>query len=144
MQITNEEIIQKGENELIDAISAEIDWDNIEEIFRREHKLSIDDDVEYKRGDIVVHNDQIAYQLEFQVNIRLSIILDRHGHYLSVSTNKDLEDLPDEIPDTMEADSETNPTDEDVQNDSNASDDSLENIAQLTSQVGDLMNELNG
>ena len=112
MQITDEEIIQKGENELIDAISAEIDWDKIEEIFRKEHKLSIDDDVEYKRGDIVIHNDQIAYQLEFQVNVGLSIILDRHGHYLSVSTAKDFKEPAGETPDTMEAGSETNPLDE--------------------------------
>ena len=62
MKITNSELIKRGEKELIDAITADLDWTAIEEIFRKEHRLGIDEDVEYRKGGIVVHNNQVAYE----------------------------------------------------------------------------------
>jgi len=90
MKITNHEVIKSGEQELIDAITADLDGESIEDLFGREHKLKIEDNVEYKKGDIVVYNDQIAYQLEFDVNIVLSVLLDREGNYLAVTSSGDL------------------------------------------------------
>ena len=55
MKITNADIIKNGEQDLIDAITADLDWGAIENIFREQHNLGIDEDVEYKQGDIVVH-----------------------------------------------------------------------------------------
>lgn len=86
MKITNSDVIKSGEQELIDAITAELDWGVIEEIFKEKHKLTIEEDIGYKSGDIVAHNDQIAYKLEFEAKVTLSIILDREGNYLSLST----------------------------------------------------------
>jgi len=86
MKITNNEIIRNGEQELIDSINGDLDWEAMEEIFHKEHKLGIGEDVEYKKGDIVVHNNQVAYRLEFDVKVSLSILLDRQGDYISFST----------------------------------------------------------
>lgn len=85
MKITDSEIIRNGEQELIDAITADLDWGAIEEIFKKEHKLGIDEDIEYKKGDIVTYNNQIAYSLEFEVKVNLSVILDRQGDYISIN-----------------------------------------------------------
>ena len=93
MKITNPEVIKSGEHELIDAITADIDWGVIEEIFKKEYKLGIEEDVEYKRGDIVIHNDQIAYEMEFEVKVTLAVILDREGNYISVTSSSDLEKI---------------------------------------------------
>lgn len=95
MKITNHEVIKSGEQELIDAITADLDWESIENLFSQEHKLKIEDNVEYKKGDIVVFNDQIAYKLEFDVNIVLSVLLDREGNYLAVTSSGDLDESPD-------------------------------------------------
>ena len=57
MKITNDKIIRSGEQELIDSINGDLDWEAMEEIFHKEHKLGIGEDVEYKKGDIVVHNN---------------------------------------------------------------------------------------
>ncbi len=85
MQITSADIIKSGEQDLIDAITADLDWGAIENIFREQHNLGIDEDVEYKKGDIIVHNNQIAYQLQFEVKVTVSVLLDREGNYLTVS-----------------------------------------------------------
>lgn len=90
MKITDPNIIRNSETELIDAITADIDWGAIEKIFRDEHKLNIEEDVEYKKGDIVVHDNQVAYKLEFQVNVIMSVLLDRDGNCLSVNSSGDL------------------------------------------------------
>jgi hypothetical protein len=84
MKITNAEIIKSGEKDLIDSITADLDWGAIEEIFLTEHNLGIDEDIEYKSGDIVAHESQVAYKLEFTVKVNLSVLISRDGEYLSV------------------------------------------------------------
>lgn len=84
MKVTDSEIIKNGERELIDAITADLDWTAIEEIFLREHNLGIEEDIEYKNGDIIAVDNKIAYKLDFEVKVSLSILLDRNGDYLAV------------------------------------------------------------
>ncbi|CAN2040622.1 conserved hypothetical protein [Candidatus Magnetomoraceae bacterium gMMP-15] len=113
MKITDSEIIKKSERDLMDSIIAELDWGNIEEVFKTHHKLNIEDDVEYKEGDIIVHNNQIAYQLNFEVKLNVSILCDRDGNYLSVTSSKDVQNeqkSEEEFPDTdLESDVIENP-----------------------------------
>ncbi len=85
MKITDSEIIKNGEQELIDAITADLDWGAIEEVFLKEHNLGIEEDIEYKSGDIVAVDNQIAYKLEFEVKVNLSVLINRNGEYLSVN-----------------------------------------------------------
>lgn len=103
MQITNADIIKNGEQDLIDAITADLDWGAIENIFREQHNLGIDEDVEYKQGDIIVHDNQIAYQLRFEVKVTVSVLLDREGNYLSVSFSGNNENNQDKTAESMTA-----------------------------------------
>ncbi|MBW2610578.1 MAG: hypothetical protein JRC68_09575 [Deltaproteobacteria bacterium] len=141
MKITNSEVIKGGEQELIDAITADLDWGAIEDIFMKDHNLGIEEDIEYKRGDIVAHNNQIAYKLEFEVKVNLSILLNRQGDYISVAIigeqdNTELkdEDEPSEEPVTeeneskQETDDSEGPidTDEDLQTDTEPEPESID------------------
>jgi hypothetical protein len=85
MKITNAEVIKSGEKDLIDSITADLDWGAIEDIFLTEHNLRIDEDIEYKSGDIVAYENQVAYKLEFTVKVNLSVLINRDGEYLSVN-----------------------------------------------------------
>jgi hypothetical protein len=86
MKVTDNEIIRNGEQDLIDGITADLDWSAIEEVFRENHKLTLGEDVSYKSGDIVVHNNQIAYSLEFEIKVPISIILDRQGNCVDIQS----------------------------------------------------------
>jgi hypothetical protein len=88
MKITNADVIKSGEKDLIDSITADLDWGAIEEIFLTEHNLGIDEDIEYKKGDIIAHDNQVAYKLEFTVKVNLSILINRDGEYLSVKISE--------------------------------------------------------
>jgi len=101
MKITDSEVIKSGEKELIDALTADLDWGAIEEIFRKEHRLGIEEDVEYRKGDIVVYNNHVAYELEFEVKVTLSVLLDREGNYISVTSSGDLDKTQDENKDEL-------------------------------------------
>lgn len=87
MKVTPREVIQSGERDLMDAITADLDWGVVEQVFRKKHHLDIDDNVVYRRGDIVVHQGQVAYQLDFEVKIALSILVDRQGGFLTTHTS---------------------------------------------------------
>lgn len=162
MKITEYDVIKSGEQELIDAITADLDWGTIDKIFSKEHNLKIDENVEYRNGDIVVHNDQIAYKLEFDVNVILSVLLDREGNYISVTSSGDLnnledkteDDLPDEgeisekeAEDSYEAalseldSTTTSDIDEETSPVSNA-EDPQEKISKIASQAEEMISEI--
>ena len=101
MKITNDEVIRSGEQELIDGISADLDWNAVEDLFVVEHRLPLGEDVSYKNGDLVVHEGRIAYLLEFEVKVPLSILLDRQGQCIQIQSTP----ARDQGPDSMASDS---------------------------------------
>ncbi|MFO7784106.1 MAG: hypothetical protein ACQET7_09505 [Thermodesulfobacteriota bacterium] len=84
MKVTNDEVIRSGEQELIDGITADLDWEAVETLFMEQHRLPLGEDVSYKKGDLVVHENRIAYLLEFEVKVPLSMILDREGNCVTI------------------------------------------------------------
>ncbi|GEM_PF-4873049 len=86
MKIANPEIIRKGEQEFIKAIASNLDWDVIKEIFRKEHNLELEEAVKYKDAKIKICDNRIAFSLDFDVKVRLSVQLDRDGNYISVES----------------------------------------------------------
>lgn len=87
MKIANPEIIRKGEQELIKAIASNLDWEVIKEIFRKEHNLELEEAVKYKDAKINIYDNRIAFSLDFDVKVKLSVQLDREGNYISVESH---------------------------------------------------------
>ncbi len=157
MKITEQEVIQNGEKELIDAITGDLDWTAIEEVFQNKYNLGLQEDVEYKQGDIVVHNNNIAYRLDFDVKVTLSVFFDRKGEYLEVKAlgEKDEEDeeiveqlLPEpdteNLVDQGSADNESQIHPESEIDSSNNSDNEInENVTQMATQIADMISEIN-
>ena len=86
MKITNKETIRAGEREFIDNINAELDWEAIETLLLEKHNFSLEDEVDYQKGDLVVFNDQIAYKFDFHIKVPLSVVFGRDGNCLEIST----------------------------------------------------------
>ncbi len=89
LKITDSEVIKSGERELLDIIIGDLDWEAIEKIVKEKHQLRIQDDVEFRQGDIVVYDNAVAYKLDFDVKVTLTVLFDRDGNYLSFSTSGD-------------------------------------------------------
>ena len=89
LKITDSEVIKSGERELLDIIIGDLDWEAIEKIVKEKHQLRIQDDVEFRQGDIVVYDNTVAYKFDFDVKVTLTVLFDRDGNYLSFSTSGD-------------------------------------------------------
>lgn len=89
MKLTNPESIQEGEKDFIDTINAELDWNAIETLLFEKHSLTLQEEIDYKSGDLIVHNNQIAYKFDFEIKIPLSLIFDREGECLELSTRRE-------------------------------------------------------
>nr|WP_319493158.1 hypothetical protein [uncultured Desulfobacter sp.] len=92
MKLPNPESIQESEKEFIDTINAELDWDTIEQMLLDKHNFAVQDDIEYKDGNLIVYNNEIAYKFEFEIKVPLSVIFNRCGECLSMSTTRDDEE----------------------------------------------------
>jgi hypothetical protein len=157
VKVTNSDIIKSGERELIDTIIGDLDWETIENIVKRRHKLKIQDDIDYRQGDLIVHNDQVAYKLDFEIKMTLSVIFDRDGNYLSISTSDDPEDevadlneaLQDEEAPTL---SRSDPQDANEDGDTFDAEDApsadpekapSENFSKMASHIAEMISEIN-
>ena len=89
MKLTNPESIQESEKEFIDTINAELVWDVIEQLLLDKHNFEVQDDIEYKDGNLIVYNNEIAYKFDFEIKVPLSVIFNRGGVCLSMSTARE-------------------------------------------------------
>ncbi|MEX1302128.1 MAG: hypothetical protein AB1Z16_08185 [Desulfotignum sp.] len=115
MKITDPQVIQTGEKKLIDAVQHHLDLETVKTILMdRMAKTSF----ESRGGQIVVHDNQIAFRLDFDLKLNGSLLFDRQGNYIDAS---------------LESSTLSNP--ETLENDTNRLSDSLEN--DLTDQDDD-------
>jgi hypothetical protein len=150
VKITNSDVIKSGERELIDTIIGDLDWDTIEEIVKNRHKLKIQDDVEYRQGDIIVHNNQVAYKLDFDVKMTLSLVFDRDGNYLSLVTSEDAENMETagktpiaaEESDAAESDSSEAFASDDIPT-ANPKNAPRENFSKMASHIAEMISDIN-
>ncbi len=87
MRVADPDAIRKGESALAEAIASNLDPRVIREIFKRCHNLEVGDGVKCRNASIGVHGDRIAYSVDFEVLVNLSVFLDRSGNFISVSSS---------------------------------------------------------
>lgn len=84
MKITDPDIIKNGEKDLIDAVKNDLNLDAVKEILEKRmagSSLSPDD------GQIVVHNNEIAFRINFNIQLSGSLMFDRQGNYIPESVD---------------------------------------------------------
>ncbi len=89
MKLTDPDTIRESEKEFIDTINAELDWEAIEKMLFEKHNLTLQEEIDYKNGNILVHNNEIAYKFDFEIKIPLSVIFNGQGNCLEISTIRD-------------------------------------------------------
>jgi tetratricopeptide (TPR) repeat protein len=87
IKIIDENVIKKREREFIDAIKAGLDWGLIKNILKEKYRARIHNFVNYQQGNIVVHNNNVAYKFDFEIKMPLSVVIDRSGDYLKIASS---------------------------------------------------------
>ncbi|MBU4132856.1 MAG: hypothetical protein KKF12_18720 [Proteobacteria bacterium] len=82
MKITDPHVIEDGEKNLIQAVQEDLDLDAVRQILKDRMGVS---SLSSKGGQIVVHNNKIAFRLDFDINLSGSLLFDREGNYIDDS-----------------------------------------------------------
>ncbi len=87
MRVANPDAIRKGEKALAEAIASNFDRSVVQKIFKRVHNLDVGEDIKCKNASMGVHGEKIAYSMDFEVLVNLSVYLDRSGNFISISSS---------------------------------------------------------
>lgn len=90
MPIVDPEVIKSGEKELFSSLLASFDKFQIEKLFQDSHDLLLKGQVQFKEGKMVVHNNQIAYQLYFTSVAVFSVLIDEFGRFMGFTNFIDI------------------------------------------------------
>ncbi len=131
MKLTPPDSIRESEKEFIDTINAELDWEAIEHLIQERHNFILEDEVDYKHGDLTVHNNEIAYRFEFEVKVPITLICDRKGECLSISSTREDQEFSDNI------------TADDAVKDSVSLEDQENRTKQMASDIVQKINDIN-
>jgi hypothetical protein len=80
MKITDPHIIQTGEKKLITALREQLDQETVKTILM---ERMTETSFASRGGQIVVHDNQIAFRLDFDLQLSGSLLFDRQGNYIS-------------------------------------------------------------
>ena len=86
MKITDPQVIEDGEKDLINAVQEDLDLDAVKQILKDRMGAST---LSSKGGQIVVHNNKIAFRLDFDINLSGSLLFDRQGNYIDDAREND-------------------------------------------------------
>ncbi len=90
---TGSDIMENAKREMIEQIRASIDMDRLREVFLEQYSVEVGDDIDYKSGDIVIHDEKIAVELEYEVLLSLSVLIDSDGN--PIIPEAEAEEAPD-------------------------------------------------
>ncbi len=136
MKFINSESIKENEKKFIDTISAALDWEAIGKTLMEKHNFTIQEKIECENGDLVVYNDTIAYKFDFEIKIPLSVMVNRQGECLEISTLGKEGEEQDEEALFQDFDTEVNP-------DPPISLEQENKVAQMASNIADMISEIN-
>ncbi|RLC23178.1 MAG: hypothetical protein DRH93_07945 [Deltaproteobacteria bacterium] len=128
MKITDPDIIKNGEKDLIEAVKDDLDLDAVKEILKKRMEAA---KLSSKGGEIIVHNNEIAYRLDFDIRLSGSLMFDRQGNYISES-DQTVDDEPGEQEAPGKSDDQENLISEDFDLEDINIDETLEEVAPQT------------
>ena len=134
MKLTSPDNIAQSEKEFIDTINAELDWEAIEKLLLEKHQFTLQEEIDYKDGDLIVHNDAIAYKFDFEIKVPLSVIFNREGECLELSTLRD-DFEQDGQESVMQEDEEAIIPGNKIKTD--------DKVGQMASNIADMISEIN-
>lgn len=79
----NPDMIDKAVIDLVDKVKSNIQSDLVKAICKHKHGIEKIDKIDFEHGDLVTHNDRVAFKMDFKITCNLSLLIDRKGNILS-------------------------------------------------------------
>lgn len=105
MRITDPQVIQNGEQDLIASVQRDLDLEAVKDLLKERLTASA---LSPKGGRIVVHDNDVAFRLDYEINLNASLLFDRKGNLLEDGLNSaPKQDLQDEDTPVSEIDADS-------------------------------------
>nr|WP_319394214.1 hypothetical protein [uncultured Desulfobacter sp.] len=82
MRITDPQVIQDGEQDLIASVQKDLDLEAVKDLLKERLSASA---LSPKGGRIVVHDNDVAFRLDYEINLNGSLLFDRDGNLIDDS-----------------------------------------------------------
>ena len=82
------DIVATAKKELFERIKANINLDRVREICADLYGVKDMHALDFKNGDIVVHDGKIAYKIEFDVRFAVPLLIDEEGNLLGTEDTR--------------------------------------------------------
>ena len=79
----NPGMIEEAIVDLIERLESNIQLDEVKAICKHQHGFGKIDKIDFEHGDIVPHNDHVAFKLDYKISYKLSLLLDRKGKLIN-------------------------------------------------------------
>lgn len=80
----NPGMIEEAIIDLIEKVKSNIQFDQVQAICKHQHVIDKIDKIDFKHGDIVTHDGEVAIKLDFKISYNLSLLLDRQGKLINI------------------------------------------------------------
>lgn len=84
MKIISPEALQSGERKLLRFIAGYLDKEALKQAVSQAYGISASNSLRLRSGRITVREGAVAYQLDFEATVNLSILLSRSGELLAI------------------------------------------------------------
>ena len=81
--------VEEAKREVINQLKSKINQACIEAVCREQYGVDTIEGYEYKNGDIVIDNDQVAFRLDFEVRFPVSFLINNVGDTSSTMSEAD-------------------------------------------------------
>lgn len=106
MKITDDQHISSNKATFFKGLFRSVAWPRVIEKIRERFRIAVQDEIRFVGGELVVDQSRVAYRLDVDVTVRLSMLCDQSGNCLRISSFREGEDMtkPDmENPETRAA-----------------------------------------
>lgn len=79
----NPDMIDEAVIDMVEKLKSKIQLDLVKSICKRKHGIENIDKIDFENGDLVTHNDRVAFKLDFKISHKVSLLIDRKGNFLT-------------------------------------------------------------
>lgn len=76
--------IEAAINDLIEKVKSNVQLDQVKKLCGHHHFIEKIDKIDFQNGDIVTHDGEVAFKLDFKISYNLSLMIDRDGKLINV------------------------------------------------------------
>jgi len=81
--------VEEVKRDLINQLKSKINQAHVETVCREQYGIKSIEGYKYIDGDVVIHNNQVAFKLDFEVRFPVSILIDNVGNNATISSEED-------------------------------------------------------